>query len=140
MRRVGIHGASYGGYTAIRAMLQAPDFYKVGVATMPITDMAEHWGNEYNFGLYEENREAYEYASNIPLAKNLMGKLLLVHGTCDTAVPFVSHLLPMVEAFTRAGKPYDLIVLPGQGHGFTGSSEAYWLDATRRYFVEHLKP
>jgi dipeptidyl aminopeptidase/acylaminoacyl peptidase len=138
--RVGIFGASYGGYTAIRAMLQAPDFYKIGVATMPITDMAEHWGNEYFLGLYEENREAYEYASNIPLAKNLAGKLLLIHGTCDTAVPFASHTLRFVGELARVGKPYDLIVLPGQGHGFTGSSEAYWLDAVRRYFVEHLNP
>jgi dipeptidyl aminopeptidase/acylaminoacyl peptidase len=46
----------------------------------------------------------------------------------------------IIEEFARTGRPYDLVLLPGQGHGFTGSSEAYELDAVRRYFVEHLKP
>jgi dipeptidyl aminopeptidase/acylaminoacyl peptidase len=138
--RVGIFGASYGGYTALRAMLQAPDFYKVGIATSPITDMAKHWGNEILLGPIETNREAYEYASNIPLAKNLRGKLLLIHGTCDEAVP-VSHTMRIIAEFARTGRAYDLILLPGQGHDLSAGSHAeYWLDAIRRYFVEHLKP
>jgi dipeptidyl aminopeptidase/acylaminoacyl peptidase len=138
LNRVGIFGVSYGGYTTIRAMLQAPDFYTVGVATSPITDMAEHFGNETPLGPIEENREAYEYASNIPLAKNLRGKLLLIHGTCD---PLVLHTMRMIEAFAQAGRPYDLLLLPGEGHDLAaGRHRDYWLDAVRRYFVEHLRP
>ncbi|HYO45310.1 MAG TPA: DPP IV N-terminal domain-containing protein [Gemmatimonadota bacterium] len=137
--RVGIFGRSYGGYTAVRAMLQAPDFYKVGVATSPITDLAEHPFNEVWMGPIETHREAYEYASNIPLAKNLQGKLLLIHGTCDSAVP-LSHTMRIIEEFARAGRPYDLVLLPGEGHDSFGSHDDYWLDAIRRYFVEHLKP
>ncbi|MGH7567215.1 MAG: prolyl oligopeptidase family serine peptidase, partial [Gemmatimonadota bacterium] len=140
LSRVGIFGLSYGGYTTIRAMLQAPDFYKVGIATSPITDIAMHWGNEGSLGPIETNREAYEYASNIPLAKNLQGKLLLIHGTCDAAVP-VSHTMRLIEEFARTGRPYDLILLPGVGHDPSTSEHAdYWLDAVRRYFVEHLNP
>ena len=56
LSRVGVFGISYGGYTTIRAMLQAPDFYKVGVATSPITDMAQHWGNEVASGPIEANQ------------------------------------------------------------------------------------
>ncbi len=43
----------------------------------------------------------------------------------------------MVEAFHRAGKTYDLIVLPEKGHA---SREVYLRDDIRRYFQEHLKP
>ncbi|MGH7587690.1 MAG: alpha/beta hydrolase family protein [Gemmatimonadota bacterium] len=62
-----------------------------------------------------------------------------VKGAVATPIP-LSHTTRIIEEFARAGRPYDLILLPGQGHGFTGSSEAYELDAVRRYFVEHLKP
>jgi len=45
----------------------------------------------------------------------------------------------MIEALNRAGKSYDLIVLPGQGHDFTEESFAYVQEAIRHYFQEHLK-
>ena len=140
LSRVGIFGGSYGGYIALRAMLQAPDFFDVGIASAPITDMAEHYGNEIAVGPIETNLEAYEYASNIPIAKNLRGMLLLVHGTCDAAVP-LSHTIRIIQEFTRTGRPYNLILVPGEDHGgWSPSNAAYFLDARRRYFVEHLKP
>ncbi len=139
LTRVGVFGLSYGGYMALRALLMAPDVYHVGIARSPITDMSEHWWNERLFGAPQDNKIGYEYASNLRLAGNLKGKLLLVHGTSDRAVPF-SHTMKMVEALIRAGKPFDLIVLPEQGHGLTGASRTYAREAFRRYFQEHLKP
>ncbi len=139
LSRIGVFGLSYGGYMTLRAMLMAPDVYHVGVARSPITDMAEHWWNERLMGQPQDNKAAYEHASNVRLAANLKGKLLLIHGTSDAAVPF-SHTVKMVEALIQAGKSYDLIVLPEQGHGLSGSSRAYAREATRRYFQEHLQP
>jgi len=40
--RVGVVGISYGGFMVIRAMLVAPEFYKVGVATAPVVDLRRH--------------------------------------------------------------------------------------------------
>jgi dipeptidyl aminopeptidase/acylaminoacyl peptidase len=138
--RVGIIGMSMGGYYSIRGMLQAPDVYHVGVAVAPVTDLYDHY-NYIWLGPPERNKEAYAYASNLRLAGNLKGKLLLIHGTSDTAVPF-SHTMKMVEALIRAGKPYDLIVMPEWGHwdNETRARESYRLEAYRRYFQEHLKP
>jgi len=140
LSRVGVIGLSYGGYHAIRAMLQAPDVFHVGVAVAAITDSYGH-PNFYVLGSPEGNKEAFEEASNLSLAGNLKGKLLLVHGTHDTSVPF-SHVMKMVDALTRAGKPYDLLVLPGWGHWYPDTEvwERYRLEAYRRYFQEHLKP
>jgi len=45
-----------------------------------------------------------------------------------------------VEALIRAGKPFDMLVLPEQGHRPTGASRTYRGEAVRRYFQEHLKP
>ena len=139
LSRVGIAGASHSGYFAIHAMLVAPDVYHVGVAINPITEMPEHWRNEGMLGPPESNREGYAYASNLRLAGNLKGKLLLIHGTSDIDVP-ISHTMKMVEALIQAGKPYDLLILPEQPHVPRGISAAYQRDAIRRYFQEHLKP
>jgi len=140
LSRVGVRGESFGGYFAIRALLQAPDVYHVGVAVAPITDLYTH-ANAQWLGSPDENKEAYEYASNLRLAGNLKGKLLLIHGTYDRFVPF-SHTMKMVEALTRANKPYDLIVLPEWGHWANDTPQRvhYRLKAYRRYFQEHLKP
>ena len=113
--------------------------YRVGVAIAAISDMAAHWRNEGMFGPPETNRAAYEYASNLRLAGELKGRLLLIHGTSDIDVP-ISHTIRMVDALIRAGKPYDLLILPEQPHEASGISRTYMLEAIRRYFQEHLKP
>ena len=141
LSRVGIFGKSNGGYMVIRALLAAPDVYHVGVALAPGVDLRDLQadGIEPYMGLLENNPDAYEYASNLPLAENLAGKLLIIHGTSDRGVP-ISQTLKMVEALIEAGKTYDLFLLPGQGHRFTATGWRYARDATRRYFQEHLEP
>ena len=65
----------------------------------------------------------------------------MVHGTHDFSVS-LSQTVRMAEAFIRAGKYFDLLVLPGQDHAYWYEEEIdrYVQDATRRYFQEHLKP
>ena len=141
LSRVGVYGWSWGGYTTIRAMLQAPDVYHVGIAGNADGVRYEHSYDDVRYmGLPQKNKAAYDYASNIRLAGNLRGKLLLIQSTGDTHGTF-GWTMKLVEAFIRAGKPYDLIVVPDQPHlFFTGPSYRYVLDAHRRYFQEHLKP
>ena len=136
--RVGVFGHSYGGYMTIRALLTAADVYHVGVASAPLVDL-DDTVSEYYLGPPQKNKEAYDLASNTRLAGQLQGKLLLVHGTSDRGVP-VSATIKLVDALTRANKPYDLILLPEQDHIFTGNSDAYYWEARRKYFQEHLKP
>jgi dipeptidyl aminopeptidase/acylaminoacyl peptidase len=142
--RVGILGHSYGGYFALRAMVMAPDVYQVGISSAPVADLAETPANgiEPYLGLPQNNKEAYEYCANIRLAANLRGKLLLIIGTSDDDVRF-SSAMKMVAAFVRAGKPYDLVVLPEQPHSLVkmdSASYRYWQETVRRYFQEHLRP
>jgi dipeptidyl aminopeptidase/acylaminoacyl peptidase len=145
LSRVGIQGHSFGAYFAIRAMLLAPDVYHVGVAGAG----GAHYNPEDNPELWNDiltgSKEAFDYASNLNLAANLKGKLFLLHGTSDVCVPF-SGTMRMVDALIRAGKHFDLLVLPGVGHQFRGTSssdrtsQTHAFEAIRRYFQEHLKP
>ncbi len=140
LSRVGILGGSWGGYMTIRALLTAPKTYHVGIATFPVGDFYDHSAGaiEPYMGLLESNREGYEYGSSLRLASSLEGKLLLLHGTSDVNATF-SATMKLVEALTRANKPYDLLVFPEVNHSLTGI-EDYWSEAARRYLTEHLKP
>lgn len=141
-RRVGVFGGSWGGYFALRAMLLAPDIYHVGVAYAPASDPSEYWADyvEPYLGLPEDHPEAYEYASNIRLAENLAGELLLIHGTGDVEAPWAGTMR-MADALIRAGKYFDLIALPDEDHFvFRGTSASYLREAVRRHFVRHLLP
>ena len=138
LSRVGIEGGSYNGYLALRAILSQPKSFHVAVVVAAFTDLSEH-GSSVFLGPIAENKEAYESASNRRLAANLEGKLLLIHGTADTAVP-VSHTMKMVDAFIDAGKHFDMLVLPDWGHWGNERIENYWMEAKHRYFQEHLRP
>ena len=59
------------------------------------------------------------------LAKNLKGHLLLVTGDMDKTV-HPANTLRMVDALIKAGKNFDMVVLPGNGHGFRGAAEAFF--------------
>ena len=135
LSRVGIMGHSAGGYYVLRAMLLATNVYHAGVASAaPADGSIIPW--EYYMGLPQNNKEGYERASNLPLASNLEGKLLLIAGTNDR---LFSRTMKMVDALIRANKHIDLVLLPEMGHGLPGSTP-YWREAIRRHFQEHLKP
>ncbi len=140
LSRVGIFGGSWGGYMTVRALLLAPDTYQVGVATYPVGDLYDHAASaiEPYMGLVQTSRAGYDYGSSLRLASNLKGKLLLIVGTSDVNATF-SASMKLVDAFTKAGKPYDLRVFMEQNHSLTGVQD-YWQETVRQYFVEHLKP
>jgi dipeptidyl aminopeptidase/acylaminoacyl peptidase len=138
--RVGINGYSWGGYFTLRAMLTEPDVFDVGVSGAPVVDfLAATAPIEPYMGLPQDNPEGYEQGSHLPLASRLKGKLLLVIGTSDVNVTF-NHSMRMSNAFIKANKYFDLIVMPGETHGLTPTARAYYREARDRYFVEHLKP
>lgn len=135
--KVGIFGHSAGGYDAGRALLAFPDFYKVGVASAADHDfrMEKAWWPEMYQGWPVDS--TYHQISNITNAKKLKGKLLLAHGGLDDNVN-PSATFKLAEAFIKADKDFDLLILPSQRHGFTGVHRDYFTKKRWNYFVEHL--
>lgn len=139
--RVGIWGHSGGGYASTGAILRYPDFYKVAVSGAGNHDNRNYeddWAEKWQ-GLFMGNPDGttnYDNQSNILLAGNLKGKLLLAHGLMDDNVP-ASNTLLLVEALVEANKDFDLVVFPNEGHGF-GRGRTYWMRRRWDYFVEHL--
>ncbi|PHR71565.1 MAG: S9 family peptidase [Lutibacter sp.] len=135
--RVGIFGHSAGGYDTGRAMLAFPDVYKVGVASSADHDfrMEKAWWPEMYQGWPVDS--TYQSVSNITNAKNLKGKLLLVHGGIDENVN-PSATFKFAEALVNSDKNFDLLILPSQRHGYTGKTRKYFIKKRWNYFVEHL--
>jgi dipeptidyl aminopeptidase/acylaminoacyl peptidase len=138
--RVGIYGHSGGGYAAADAILRHPDFYDVAVSQAGNHDNRNYeddWAEKWQglLEVYPDGSTNYDNQANQLLAENLVGKLLIAHGTLDTNVP-VSNTMLLVDALIEANKDFDLLVLPNRGHGF--GNEAYMTRRRWDYFVRHL--
>lgn len=138
VNRVGIFGHSAGGYDTGRAMLAFSDFYKVGVASSADHDfrMEKAWWPEMYQGWPVDS--TYQNVSNITNAKNLKGKLLLVHGGIDDNVN-PSATFKLADALVKADKEFDLLILPSQRHGYQGEYRNYFIKKRWNYFIKHLK-
>jgi dipeptidyl aminopeptidase/acylaminoacyl peptidase len=135
--RAGIAGHSWGGYFALRGMLQAPEFFKVGYAGAP-GDLTEAVTiNEPNMGSPASNRAGYDAGSNPGHASALRGKLKIMHGTSDVMAP-LSTTMRMIQALIDAGKIFDLLIMPGQPHGPQGAAGRYYREDVRRFMATHL--
>ena len=134
LTRVGIYGTSAGGQNAAGAVLFHPDFYKVAAASCGCHDnrMDKASWNEQWMG-YPVGPH-YAECSNIDNAHRLRGKLLLTVGELDTNVPPESTLR-LADALMRAGKDFELVVIPGANHGDGGP---YGTRRRNDFFVRHL--
>ena len=132
--RVGVYGNSAGGQNAAAAVLFHPDFYKVAVASCGCHDnrMDKASWNEQWMG-YPVGPQ-YSECSNIDNAHRLRGKLFLIVGEMDNNVPPESTMR-LADALIKAGKDFDLLVIPGGGHGMGGS---YGQRRMQDFFVRHL--
>ncbi len=135
LTRVGIYGGSAGGQSTLRGLLAYGDFYKVGVADCGCHDnrMDKIWWNELWMGWPIDPH--YEEQSNVTQAHKLEGKLLLTVGELDRNVDPASTM-QVVNALIEADKDFDLLIVPGGGHGVGETPYA----SRRRmdFFVRHL--
>lgn len=136
IERVGIYGGSAGGQNACAAVLFHPDMYDAAVADCGCHDnrMDKVWWNELYMGWPVE--EHYEKNSNVANAHRLVGHLMLVVGELDTNVD-PSSTMQVADALIRADKDFELLVVPGGGHGI--GSSPYGKRRRDAFFLRHLK-
>ena len=137
--RLGWWGWSYGGYMTLYAMTHS-DRFKAGVSVAPVTDwrLYDSTYTERYMGLPKENEQGYKVSAPLNAAKNLSGKLLIVHGTSDDNV-HMQNTVAMVNALIEAGKPFDLQLYPRKTHGIAGkSARTHLFHRIQRQFEEGL--
>jgi dipeptidyl aminopeptidase/acylaminoacyl peptidase len=144
INRVGIHGHSGGGFMSTAAMLVYPDFFKAAVSNAGNHDntIYNRWWSEKHHGVKEEIGEkgdttfVYAIERNQDLAKNLKGRLLLIHGEIDNNVS-PGNTIRVVNALIKANKRFEMLILPTQRHGF-GDMTEYWFWKTADHFTRYL--
>ena len=144
INKVGIHGHSGGGFMSTAAMLVYPDFFKVAVSNAGNHDNSiyNRWWSEKHHGVKEiisdkqDTSFTYSIDKNPDVAKNLKGRLLLIHGEIDNNV-HPANTIRVVNALINANKRFDMLILPTQRHGF-GNMTEHWFWRTADYFSRWL--
>ncbi len=139
MNHVGVFGWSFGGYFSAMATIRRPDVFAAGVAGAPVTDWQDYdtFYTERYMGLPQENADGYAKSNVLTYASNLQRPLLLVHGVTDDNVHF-QNTMQLTLALLKAGKPYELLLLPGTHMLADELLRARETERQMDFFAEHL--
>lgn len=117
--RIGLWGWSFGGFMTSYALTHSQSF-KLGISGGTVSD----WRNydsiytERYMQTPQNNGDGYQKSSPVHFAKDLHGKLLLIHGAIDDNV-HVANTIQFVYELQKAGKQIQLMLYPKSRHGVT---------------------
>ena len=138
--RMGVEGWSFGGFMTITMKLAHPEVFKVGCAGGPVIDWKWYeimYGERY-MDTPQENPEGYEANCLLNKAKNLEGRLLVIHGCEDNTVVW-QHSLEFIERCINNYKQVDYFVYPHHEHNVLGRERLHLYQKMFQYYEDHLK-
>jgi len=124
--KLGIAGASYGGFMTFLAMTKVPDLWKAGAAIVGVTDWKEMYDlsdaafREFCVDLLgrpEENEALYRDRSAINFVSQITAPILIWHRANDSRCP-LRPVQRFADQLKALGKPHELHIVEGEGHGF----------------------
>ena len=154
--RIGIIGASHGGYNTLMAVIRYPDRFKVAVDLFGPTDLVYRLkstpGENANTASADvayfatmvgktinEAPELYEQRSPRYLADRIKVPLLILHGEKDQVVN-VKESLWLVEALQNAGNTqFEYAILAGANHGFPAALWEPGYTQAKAFLDRHLR-
>lgn len=137
--RIGMFGWSYGGFMTSYAMTHSKSF-KMGIAGGTVSDWSLYDSiyTERFMLTPQNNRDGYERTSVLRAAKDLHGRLLLIHGMMDNNV-HMQNTTKLVFELQKAGKQFDLMLYPTQRHGISNPQQVHhWYSMMTDYVVKNL--
>jgi dipeptidyl aminopeptidase/acylaminoacyl peptidase len=121
--RLGVMGASYGGYLTNWIVTQTPRF-KAATAGASIADLHDLYyltdGGDLMIEYYKlpwENPEGYRRSSPLTHVANVTTPILISHGDRDPRVPLATAQ-KFFKALQAHGKTAEMDIYPGGGHVF----------------------
>jgi dipeptidyl-peptidase 4 len=117
--RVGIWGWSGGGSCTLLGMTRSREF-KAGIAVAGVTDFRFYdtkWAEQV-MKTEETNKAGFEQNSLLRYARDLHGKLLLVHGTYDDNV-HIQNAWAFTDSLIAANKRFEMMIYPMRMHGIS---------------------
>jgi dipeptidyl aminopeptidase/acylaminoacyl peptidase len=140
-KRIGIMGASYGGYATLMGLVRNPDVFRAGVAWAGVTDIgllytraesdmsedARQYDMKTLIGDAQKDPAAFADVSPLAQAGRIRQPLLLAHGAQDRRVPVV-HAAKMRDAVGAKNANVEYVVYPEEGHGWRQEEDSidFW--------------
>jgi dipeptidyl aminopeptidase/acylaminoacyl peptidase len=131
--RVGIYGASYGGYAALMGLVKTPELFRAGASLAASSDLIERLEDldRYPFsdfnapmrGDLSEDREQLIATSPARRADQIRAPVLIAHGTQDPVV-HEKQAHYMIDALEAAGRPVEFHIYQDEVHGFLDERNA----------------
>lgn len=125
--RIGIYGASYGGYAALMALVATPDLFRAGASLAGVSDIIEMLDNvdayafsDFNAPVHgDTSKDRDQLAATSPArhADRIRAPVLIAHGTEDPIV-HVKQAHLMIDAIEAAGGQVEYSLYEGEVHGF----------------------
>ena len=138
--RMGVEGWSFGGFMTITMKLAHPEIFKVGCAGGPVIDWKWYevmYGERY-MDTPQENPEGYANNSLLNKAKDLEGRLLVIHGAEDNTVVW-QNSIEFIDACIKAGKQVDYFIYPHHEHNVRGYDRLHLYEKMFDYYETFLK-
>ncbi|MPT48138.1 MAG: S9 family peptidase [Sphingobium sp.] len=119
--RIATYGWSYGGYMTLKLLEKAPGVFGAGISGAPVSKWElydTHYTERYMASPVGAD-SAYPASNAIAEAGNITDPLLLIHGMADDNV-VLEHSTAFMAAMQEKGRPFELMLYPGQTHRFAG--------------------
>lgn len=138
--RIGIWGWSFGGYNTLMSLTRGDGTFKLGIAVAPVTDW-HYYDTIYTERFMrtpKENPEGYATSSVLARAKDLKGKLLLIHGSADDNV-HVQNAMDLTTSLVDANIPFEMAIYTDKDHSIRGGNTSLHLyNKMLQYLVQNL--
>ena len=138
--RTAVWGWSGGGTMTLNLLFKYPEIYKTGVAVAAVSNQLiyDNIYQERYMGLPSENEEDFINGSPVTYAKNLVGNLLVIHGTGDDNVHYQSAEI-LVNELIKQNKQFQIMPYPNRSHGIWEgeNTQRHLYSLLTAYLMEH---
>jgi len=137
--RIGIWGWSYGGFMTSYTLTHSKSF-KAGIAGGIVADwrLYDSIYTERYMRTPENNKEGYDRTSVLKSAKDLHGRLLIIHGMMDDNV-HMQNSTQLAFELQKAGKQFDMMFYPTQRHGLSNQAQVkHWYQMMTEWVLKNL--
>lgn len=148
--RIGVYGASYGGYEALVCAAFSSDVFQCAVDAFGpsslltfVESLPPQWSVAYDellraIGDPKKDTEMMKERSPLYHVDDIKIPMLIAQGENDIRV-VKSESIQMKEALEAAGLPVTFMLFPDTGHGFSSmETRMQFYSEMERFFAEHL--
>lgn len=141
--KIGITGFSYGGSMTMTALTDGSDYFKYGIAGGGVYDYTlydSHYTERY-MDLPKDNPAGYKHTRIADKVAKYKGDKTnfakITHGLSDDNV-HMQNTIQLVDALEDAGKQFELMLYPGEFHGYRGKKSGHSNTGDYIFWYRHL--